>query len=141
MNIREAAAEDLGSIVQLFEQLGYSTEVGQVEKHLLELRQGGSGKAFAAEDGGNVVGIAIVHTIKPLHVQSSWALLSALIVDGKYRNSGVGASLLTAVERFALQQGCSQIELSSNSARVRAHMFYERNGYQEKRLRFLKSLA
>jgi GNAT superfamily N-acetyltransferase len=141
MNIREAATEDLERIVQLFEQLGYLTEVEQVEKHLHELRQSASGEAFVAEDGGNIVGVAIVHTIKPLHVQGSWALLSALVVDGERRSSGVGASLLTAAEGFALQHGCSQLELSSSSARTRAHMFYERNGYQEKRLRFVKILA
>lgn len=35
----------------------------------------------------------------------------------------------------------AQIELSSSVTRTRAHTFYERNGYQEKRLRFVKTLA
>jgi len=39
-----------------------------------------------------------------------------------------------------MQHGCSQIELSSSIARTRAHLFYEQNGYEEKRMRFVKFL-
>ncbi|MBD8565627.1 GNAT family N-acetyltransferase [Oxalobacteraceae sp. CFBP 8763] len=140
MKIRTAATEDLERIVHLFGQLGYSTEPDQVEKQLHALRCGSLGQAFVAEDRGSTVGVAIVHIMKPLHVEGSWALLSALVVDDKCRSSGVGAHLLTAAERFATQHGCSQIELSSSTARTRAHMFYERNGYKEKRMRFVKFL-
>lgn len=141
MNIRAAASDDLERIVQLFDQLGYASDVAQVAKHLHELRQHRSGEAFVAEDGGVILGVAIVHTIQPLHVRGCWAVLSALVVDGERRSSGVGASLLAAAEGFALQHRCTQIELSSSVARTRAHLFYERNGYQEKRLRFVKLLA
>lgn len=141
MNIRKAATDDLERIVELLAQLGYANEVEQVDRYLHELRQSSSGEVFVAQDGGNVVGVAVVHAIKPLHVQGTWGLLSALVVDDERRSSGVGASLLIAAEAFALQHGCSQLELSSSSARTRAHLFYERNGYQEKRLRFVKILV
>ena len=141
MNIRKAAAEDVERIVQLFEQLGYVTEVRQVEIDLQELRQSVSGEAFVVQDGADIVGVAVVHILKPLHTRDSWALLSAVVVDGEHRSSGVGAGLLAAAEGFALQHSCSQLELSSSSARTRAHTFYERNGYQEKRLRFVKTFA
>ena len=141
MHIREAASEDVERIVQLFSQLGYASGTEQVKSHLHALRQSRSGEAFVAQDCGTIVGVAIVHTMQPLHVQTMWALLSALVVDGERRSSGVGASLLAAAEGFALERGCAQIELSSSVTRTRAHTFYERNGYQEKRLRFVKSLA
>jgi GNAT superfamily N-acetyltransferase len=139
MNIREIASEDLEAVVYLFEQLGYVTRHDQIQKQLSELHQSGAGQAFVAEDGGMIIGVAIVHLLRPLHVDAPWALLSALIVDEKHRSSGVGVRLLTAAEGFAMEHGCSQLELSSSSARTRAHMFYERNGYQEKRLRFVKA--
>jgi GNAT superfamily N-acetyltransferase len=141
MTIRQAATVNIGSIVQLFHQLGYDIDAKQVEEHLIELHHSASGKAFLAEEGQRILGVAIVHFIKPLHVRSSWALISALVVDGEHRGSGVGAALLTAAERYALPHGCSRIELSSNSTRTRAHTFYEGSGYQEKRLRFVKILA
>jgi len=140
MTIRTAVTEDLERIVHLFGQLGYLAEPEQVEKQLHAMRCGSLGQAFVAEDCGSTVGVAIVHIMKPLHVKGSWALLSALVVDDQCRGSGVGAHLLTAAERFAMQHGCSQIELSSSIARTRAHLFYEQNGYEEKRMRFVKFL-
>jgi ribosomal protein S18 acetylase RimI-like enzyme len=140
MNIRKATSQDLERIVYLFEQLGYSTGPDQVGEQLRELQQSLSGQAFVAEESGVVVGVAVVHLMKPLHVDASWALLSALVVDNKDRSSGLGSHLLSAAEGFAIEHGCSQLELSSSSTRTRAHMFYERNGYQEKRLRFVKHL-
>ena len=140
MKIRMAAAEDLESIVHLFGQLGYSTEPEKVEKQLQALRCGASGQALVSEERGSTVGVAIVHIMKPLHVEGSWALLSALVVDDKCRSSGVGAQLLAAAEQFAVQHDCSHLELSSSTARTRAHIFYERNGYKEQRMRFVKYL-
>lgn len=141
MNIRIAVAQDLEGIACLFGQLGYPAETGQVGKQLDELRQTGSGEAFVAEHDGNIVGAVTVHIMKPLHVQASWALLSAMVVDDRHRSSGVGARLLAQAEGYAMAHGCSQLELSSSAARTRAHAFYERHGYQEKRLRFVKTFA
>ncbi|MCA1248032.1 GNAT family N-acetyltransferase [Massilia sp. MS-15] len=141
MRIRAANNGDADSIVELIGQLGYANEAGQVREQLRALRVPASGEAFVAEDEGRVLGLAVVHTIKPLHVPARWALLSALVVDAGGRSAGVGARLLAAAERYAVTQGCAQIELSSNSARTRAHGFYERHGYQEKRRRFVKQLA
>ena len=62
----------------------------------------------------------------------------ALVVDEACRGAGAGAQLLAAAEGFAQAHGCAQLELSSSATRTRAHRFYEQNGYQEKRLRFLK---
>jgi N-acetylglutamate synthase-like GNAT family acetyltransferase len=141
MKIRQAENQDLKQIVRLFEQLGYATDTEQVEKDLHALRRHAAGEVLVAEECGHVVGVATVHTMKPLHVRAPWALLSALVVDAERRSAGAGSSLLAAVEGFALQRGCSQIELSSSGVRTRAHAFYARNGYEEKRLRFVKILG
>jgi len=110
MNIRKAATDDLERIVELLAQLGYANDVEQVERYLHELRQSSSGEVFVAQDGGNVVGVAVVHAIKPLHVQGTWGLLSALVVDDERRSSGVGASLLIAAEALR----CSMVVHSLN---------------------------
>lgn len=62
-------------------------------------------------------------------------------MDDAQRSGGIGAALLLAAEAFAREQGCAQLELSSNVARTRAHRFYERQGYREKRMRFVKMLV
>lgn len=141
MHIREASAQDLEQIVPLFAQLGYAADPAQLEQQLRALEDDPSSRAFVAEASGTLAGIAVVHLIKPIHVSACWALLSALVVDERRRSAGIGQALLTAAEGFAMAHGCSQLELSSSSRRTRAHLFYERNGYQEKRLRFVKVFA
>lgn len=140
MTVREALSEDVERIADLFGQLGYATGPGRVGQQLRALREGASGQAFVVEAEGALVGVAVVHLMRPLHVDAGWALLSALVVDAAHRGAGAGAQLLAAAERFAMEHGCAQLELSSSAARTRAHRFYERNGYREKRLRFLKAL-
>lgn len=141
MTIRAADDGDLERIAGLFGQLGYSAKAGPIGQKLRRLHDGGGGEAFVAEEGGEVVGIAIVHLLVPIHVSTCWALLSALVVDEQHRSAGVGLQLLSRAEGFAREHGCSQLELSSSTTRVQAHAFYERNGYVEKRLRFVKTLT
>lgn len=137
--IREATLEDLERIADLFGQLGYVAQPDRIGQQLRVLSGSGMGQAFVAESGGILAGVAVVHLMQPIHVDAAWALLSALVVDEAHRSSGVGGQLLAAAERFATENGCTQLELSSSATRTRAHRFYEQNGYREKRLRFLKT--
>jgi GNAT superfamily N-acetyltransferase len=140
MTIREATLDDVERIADLFGQLGYAAQPDRIGQQLRTLIDSRSGQALVAEAGGVLAGVAVVHMMQPIHVDAAWALLSALVVDEAHRSSGVGARLLAAAERFALENGCTQLELSSSATRTRAHRFYEQNGYREKRLRFLKAL-
>lgn len=140
MSIRTATHDDIGRIGALFAQLGYPNPPAQLTKRLAQAQTDDSMRVLVAESDGTVIGVAVVHVMAPLHVPDSWALLSALVVDDTYRSGGTGAALLQAAETFAKAQGCAQLELSSNVARTRAHRFYERHGYREKRMRFVKSL-
>jgi GNAT superfamily N-acetyltransferase len=141
MMIRDADNTDLDRIADLFHQLGYATGAGPTGQKLRQLRESQGGAVFVADQDGGVVGVAIVHLLQPLHIEAAWALLSALVVDEQHRSAGIGEQLLARAEGFAKERGCSQLELSSSSTRVQAHAFYERNGYREKRLRFVKTLT
>lgn len=140
MTIREAASADVERIAALFGQLGYPNDAAQLARRLAAVPAGDTMRVLVAQEGGTVAGVAVVHVMAPLHVPERWALLSALVVDDGQRSGGIGAALLQAAEAFARQHGCVQLELSSNAARTRAHRFYERQGYREKRMRFVKML-
>jgi GNAT superfamily N-acetyltransferase len=141
MMIRKATASDLERIAVLFGQLGYLNDATQLATRMAAAPAGDTMRVLVADDDGALIGVAVVHVMAPLHVPDRWALLSALVVDDAYRSSGIGAGLLQAAETFAMQHGCAQLELSSSMTRTRAHQFYERKGYREKRLRFVKMLA
>ena len=76
----------------------------------------------------------------PLHENGAWGVISALVVDELYRGAKIGERLLLEAEHFAESRGCTQIELSSSERREQAHKFYQKNGYQEVRKRFVKRL-
>jgi GNAT superfamily N-acetyltransferase len=141
MTIREAGPGDLERIAALFGQLGYPNDAAQLARRLAAVPAGDTMRVLVGQEGDTVAGVAVVHVMAPLHVAERWALLSALVVDDAQRSGGIGAALLQAAEAFAREHGCAQFELSSNVARTRAHRFYERQGYREKRMRFVKILV
>jgi GNAT superfamily N-acetyltransferase len=137
MILRPARAGDAAALSELFGQLGYPASVEEVRARL-ETRGGASVHSLVAELDGAVGGVINIHLLEPLHEPGRWALVSSLVVRDTLRSSGIGAALLAAAEDLAWDAGCSTIELSSSERRIRAHAFYERQGFEEVRKRFVK---
>lgn len=53
-----------------------------------------------------------------------------LLVDEDCRSLGIGAALMKRIEEDALSRGMKMVKLSSQVHRTRAHLFYERMGYE-----------
>ncbi|WP_312996097.1 GNAT family N-acetyltransferase [Leclercia sp.] len=137
--IRAAALKDISSLQTLFLQLGYQTDPEKLTRHITEANN--SFNLLVAEAEQDVCGVIVVNFITPVHESGLWALISALVINESARGTGIGQKLLIAAEQHALDKGCTQMELSSSERRVRAHHFYENNGYKEVRKRFVKLLA
>jgi len=137
--IRAAALNDIPSLHTLFVQLGYQTDPENLKRHINDANT--SFTMLVAEAEQQVCGVVVVNFITPVHENGLWALISALVINESARGAGIGQKLLIAAEQHALDKGCTQIELSSSEKRVRAHNFYENNGYKEVRKRFVKRLA
>ncbi len=86
--------------------------------------------AFVAELNAEVVGwveVSLVH-----HLQSDpFGLIGGLVVRDGLRGGGIGRQLCQQAERWTLQQGISQIRVTSRSTREAAHRFYLRDGYRQ----------
>lgn len=137
--IRAAESKDVPSLKKLFLQLGYQTDTEILEQRICEPQS--TLCTLVAELNKEVCGVVVINFITPVHENSLWALISALVIDESSRGEGIGQQLLIASERIALDKKCSQIELSSNERRTRAHKFYENNGYKEVRKRFVKFIT
>jgi GNAT superfamily N-acetyltransferase len=136
--IRAAESKDIPSLKTLFLQLGYQTETAILEQRITA-PQSMMSALVAAENA--VCGVIVINFILPVHENRLWALISALVIEESSRGSGIGQQLLHAAERLARDKQCAQIELSSSEKRIRAHQFYENNGYKEVRKRFVKHLS
>lgn len=136
--IRSSESKDIPSLKKLFLQLGYQTDTESLEQRICDEQKQSTLCILVAELEKEVCGVVVINFITPVHENSLWALISALVIDESSRGAGIGHQLLIAAERIALDKKCSQIELSSSERRTRAHKFYENNGYKEVRKRFVK---
>ena len=133
VSIRIAAAGDDAALADLSTQLGYPTDAAAMAERLARVRDGGEGEIFVAADANaGVVGWA--HVVPRLHLEEgAFAELAGLIVDAGARGRGVGAALLRAAEAWACARGYPLLRVRSNVIRERAHRFYLREGYAERK--------
>lgn len=138
ISIRPAVPTDNVDLQELFMQLGYKNSPASIASRINTIT---SNEAILVADlGENLCGVIVLNFITPLHEDARWGLISALVVSENERGSGIGQQLLFEAETVAKAYGCTQIELASSMKRERAHKFYESQGYQEKRKRFIKLL-
>jgi GNAT superfamily N-acetyltransferase len=140
LEIRTALDHDARRIAELFTQLAYAATSDELAARLLRLLRHPDIEVLVAHDDGAVQGVLVLHMLHPLHVAQPWAVVSALVVDEQRRSHGTGAALMAAAEAAAATRGCAHVELTCSAGRTRAHTFYETQGYDEVRKRFLKKL-
>jgi len=136
--IRPAIEADLPRVLELLEQMDRGMypereDASQVVR-LSVFRQIAADPRqhlLVAEADGRIVGT--VHLVVIPHLSRSCkpsGLVEGMVVDEAYRRKGVGAALLSEVQRLASEAGCYKLALSSNLARRGAHRFYSRLGWQ-----------
>ncbi|HEY2396046.1 MAG TPA: GNAT family N-acetyltransferase [Rudaea sp.] len=132
-SIRPARAEDAAALAQLSTQLGYPVDAPTIGARHAQARARDIGEVFVASDAeGNVVGWT--HVVPRLHIEEvPFAELAGLVVADTARSVGVGALLLHVAEAWAKQHGFTRLRVRSNVVRERAHRFYLREGYAERK--------
>ena len=129
IKVRAGETDDAERIAVLAAQLGYPVTAAQMEDRLRQLEREPGHAVFVAETPqAQVVGWVHVF-VRRLLVTDRDAELGGLIVDERFRQSGVGAMLLRQAEGWATQQDCAAMRVRSNAVRDDAHSFYARAGY------------
>ena len=59
-----------------------------------------------------------------------WAILDSIVVAEDQQGQGTGSKLIKHAISLAKKAGCSQVNLTSNTQRTRAHRFYESLGFE-----------
>jgi GNAT superfamily N-acetyltransferase len=128
--IRGARISDAPRIAELSGQLGYSATAADITQRLRKLKIAAPNALFVAvsRDAG-VVGWSHV-SVTQLVESGTRAELNSLIVAEGQRSLGAGAQLLQAAETWARKHGCPSMSVRSNVLRERAHLFYQRRGYE-----------
>ena len=140
--IRVATSADAVELATLSGQLGYPADAPAVVRRLDGVTSHHAGVVLVAIDPQDgLAGFAHVEPRRPL-IMEPFAELAALVVSEAARGQRIGSALLAAAEAWAREQGFANMRVRSNVIRERAHRFYLREGYVEKKRQavFLKQL-
>ena len=131
--IRPAQCEDSSRIAELATQLGYPSTADEIIRRLEQIQRSGESNVFVAETAdGDIAGWIGMFVFRSISEEPR-VEVSGLVVDEKRRSAGIGEKLLERAEQWARENGCRAIGLRCNVIRERAHVFYLRHGYEDKK--------
>jgi GNAT superfamily N-acetyltransferase len=141
ITIREARLEDSAQLAELSGQLGYPSTTNQIHQRLKDIIDFAGSAIFVADSAGKVAGFVGVQVLRTLEADQR-VEVTALVVLEEFRSQGAGKLLMARAEEWARSRGCTVIGLRSNVIRERAHVFYQRLGYEHLKTQkaFRKSL-
>jgi GNAT superfamily N-acetyltransferase len=122
LKIRRAKSSDAARLAALSGELGYPATPSDMRVRLRRLQPARDNAVFVAARDGEVIGW--------LHASVSPLLEVALRAEVNGLVAGAGARLLEAAETWARKKKCLSMSVRSNVIRDRAHVFYERHGYE-----------
>jgi GNAT superfamily N-acetyltransferase len=132
LDIRVACTDDAARIAQLSEELGYPAAVDAMHERLEALQALSDHTVLVCCSRGDVVGW--MHACVMLSVEYAPLVeIRGIVVDAHCRGLGIGAALMQALETWTRAQGLCRIRVRSQMMRSRAHAFYLREGYVERK--------
>jgi ribosomal protein S18 acetylase RimI-like enzyme len=138
LSFRDAREDDLAAIVAMLadDDLGRNREQSgdelapEYKKAFAEMGRAGN-RIVVAVQSGEVVGCLQLTIIPGLSRKGAKrALLEGVRVSSAARGQGIGESLVRYAIDEARKSDCRLVQLTSDKRRNRAHLFYERLGFQ-----------
>lgn len=125
-------AEDALAVARLCLDLGYEATETEISERFVRLTALPDNQVWVAERDGAVFGWAHCRSVHSLQAPPAIEIVG-IVVSPACQRQGLGQSLLSACEAWALQRGYQVIRLRSNIKRVEAHAFYRHLGYQQQK--------
>ena len=130
VHVRHPTRRDAQRLAELATQLGYASTPEEVAARLAAIEKDSGHAVFVAENSrGEVHGFVHVFVMRTVE-SDPHTEIGGLVVNERCLSRGIGRALLKQAENWAREHGCEAIGLRSNIIRERAHVFYERLGYQ-----------
>ncbi len=127
-DIRSAKVADWTFIHKLSHQLGYSPSEKEAQDHLAQILIHPDYEVVVIERNADILGWMTLY--KKLRLEDvAFLQVAALVTDKKYRNQGLGSTLMNYAETRARSMKLPFVGLHSGKPRSDAHRFYESIGY------------
>jgi GNAT superfamily N-acetyltransferase len=137
MNFTVATKNDIDDICELLCELFSQEAEFKPQKHLQEkalneiIKNPNMATILIAKKEGKIVAmINLLYTISTA-LGSKVALLEDMIVKEEYRDKNIGSKLITFAKEFAKENGCKRITLLTDNDNIKAHNFYQKNGFEK----------
>ena len=148
--IRKAVEADLAAVAAIYDKLHTEEEAGRATigwirgvyptedtaRTALD-----RGDLFVQEDGGKIVGAAIINqTQVDAYCGGTWQydaedwevmVLHTLVIDPDTAGRGFGKQFVAFYEDYARKNGCKVLRMDTNCRNARARAMYGRLGYRE----------
>lgn len=142
VQLRAPEEADAPALADLLAVLGHPAEPADVARRLASLERLDPGALrLVAELDGRVVGFVAAHQTPMLHRARAVGRITTLVVAPAEHGRGYGGLLLDAATQWLIHRGADRLELTSGSDRREAHRFYERRGWIQEGLRFVRELV
>jgi len=125
----DATIEDLDALLLLIHQLEHFITKDTLLNNLKNNLANKDYRLFVAKENNIVVAFAELHFMQFIHDKKRRIRLTSFCVDEIHRNKNIGSLFLQFLDKFAKGYDFFRIEVTSNTRRLDAHRFYERNGY------------
>jgi N-acetylglutamate synthase-like GNAT family acetyltransferase len=131
MLIREAEGKDKEQLFQLYRMLvPNSKKMNVLEEQIERIRVDPMNFLLVYEAGGEILGTVTLNIcLQALHGSRPYGVIENIIVHENHRGKNIGQKLLQYIEDYCRSIDCHRIMLLSNSQRLKAHQFFEREGY------------
>jgi GNAT superfamily N-acetyltransferase len=140
MSIRKATPKDLDDLLKLYDHLrgglawvkkapGHATPAHK--RALAQIIKDPRQHIFVAVERKKIVGTCTLYILPRVYYSGRpFAIMDSIVVGPDAQGKGVGTHLIKEAVKTAKKAGCSQVNLTSNTQRTRAHRFYESLGFE-----------
>jgi GNAT superfamily N-acetyltransferase len=140
MKVRRATPSDAPTMASLLAQLGYPSSADELPARLEAIEREGGVVFVASGADDRIVGLSSAARHATLHAGAQVAYITALVTSDDARGQGVGRAMVSAIEEWARQCGCTRLSVTSAERRADAHAFYPRCGLPYSGRRFSRQL-
>ncbi|HVZ92496.1 MAG TPA: GNAT family N-acetyltransferase [Rhizomicrobium sp.] len=151
LTFRTATEEDLHAIIALLsdDELAENREKpldgDRVAEEYARAFAAMQGERFnhmliAEADGKVVAALQLVYVPGLSRRGATRAIIESVRVASDARGRNVGTAIMKEAIRRAKEAGCALVQLTSDTRRTRAHLFYRRLGFEQSHFEFKKQL-
>jgi GNAT superfamily N-acetyltransferase len=140
IDIRPALESDASGIAVLLDQLGHPSSPQHIRQQLMRIGIDDLEAVIVAVEQDTIAGMLALQISAQFHQEPPLARIIDFCVLETHRGKGVGRQLLFTAEEIARKKKCHKLEVTSNTSRKAAHMFYQHHGLEPTHRYFAKTL-